>query len=326
MRKNIFVAMMFLVVFMATQAMAVTFPTLDEHTLVSSDGNGIVTVKANGESGWSLVQYCQDNMRAGCGNNAVIKPLEDSAGTMKFQLDDYGMKYGQVAFNFMKDGAWLAIPDCRVKTANQVSMGMSYKVSDIPNSGGAHFVYTGSGGTVWSPVDSSEWCEGKVAKVAPRAKITHAYVSNAPRATAGVGVNNNSPASQAVGAINKNSSGNTAGDEVVGSPMNVVVKVGTCGGKKLKKGETCQSGHVVNVYAVKHGDTNVSMKGHVVKNNTFKEKAFIYNAPVYNYHGGKSGYTDCNKCHNPADWKNHQQDIEARSLFFKMMTSSSKKK
>ncbi|KKR22092.1 MAG: hypothetical protein UT50_C0001G0004 [Candidatus Moranbacteria bacterium GW2011_GWA2_39_41] len=170
-----------LVMFGFSQAMAETFPTADSHTLVSADQGGAVTVKAVGESSWVLVQYCQDNMRAGCANNIVIKPSEDSGGTMKFQLDNEGVADGQVAFNFRKTSLpgnpWLAIPDCRVKTTGLAGMGMSYHTPDIAESGGAHFVFTGTQIKIWSPVPSGEWCDEQRIARAPIAQvIPRAYV------------------------------------------------------------------------------------------------------------------------------------------------------
>jgi hypothetical protein len=321
MKKNTIMIVMLLVAMFATQAMAVTFPVAKD-ALVVSNGEGVVTVNAPGESGWILVQYCQDNLRAGAPNNLVIKPSQDSNGTMVFQLDKSGVGDGQVAFNFKKDGHWLHLPDCRVKTGSNVGLGNSYRSPDIEESGGAMFVYTGSGIAIQYPIDVS-YC-GAAAKA--KSAKTNATASKAVVVPGGVGVVSNSTASQAVGAVNKSSAANTAGDEVVGSPMNVVVKVGTCGGKKLKKGETCQNGHTVNVYAVKHGDTNVSQKGHVNKNISSKDKVFIYNGPVYNIHGGKYGESDCTSCHNQTFWNNHNKDKAAQEKFFKQMSSSMSEK
>lgn len=321
MKTKILMALGF-VLSMVVASFGATFPTADNHTLVSSVGNGVVTVKAAGETGWEMILYCQDNLRSGCGNKFGVKPFEVSGEVAKYQIPEDAVKDGQIAFNFKKAGLWLAIPDCRVKTTNKVAMGMSFYTPEIVESGGAHFVYTGGGIQPWSPIDSGNWCDERAAKVAPAPNTTKPLP-----VSGGVGVVSNSNAAQAVGAVNKNSAANTAGDEVVGSPMNVVVKIGTCGGKKLKKGESCdKNGHVVNVYAVKHGDTNVSQKGHVVKNNTFKGKAYIYNAPVYNYHGGKSGYTDCSSCHNNQEWQKHEADRKAKDLFFRHMTTSKKGK
>jgi hypothetical protein len=165
MKKNIFFVTMLLVTFIVTQAMAITFPTADDNTVVSSTGNGVIVVKAKGESDWRLIQYCQDNLRGGCGNNVVVKPFEVNGDTMKFQLDNGGVEDGQVAFNFKRNDAWLHIPDCRVKTGNNVGMGMSYRAADISESGGAHFVYVGSGISVWSPVSAGA-CGDNYAKAA----------------------------------------------------------------------------------------------------------------------------------------------------------------
>ena len=160
-----------------------TFPTAENHTLVSADANGLVTVKVAGETeGWYLVQYCQDNLRAGCGNKLAIQPSSVNASSMTFQLDMGGVRDGQVAFNFRRncDKRWLAIPDCRVKTGASMAMGMSYFTKEIEESGGAHFVYTGSGIQPWSPIDASKWCDESVRREVPR-PIVVAAPQLAPR-------------------------------------------------------------------------------------------------------------------------------------------------
>lgn len=175
-----------------------TFPTADDHTLVSADSNGLVTVKVTGETeGWYLVQYCQDNLRAGCGNKIAIQPSSVTATSMTFQLDMGGVRDGQVAFNFRRncDKKWLAIPDCRVKTGNDMGMGMSFYTQDIEESGGAHFVYTGSGIQPWSPIDASKWCDEGVARVAFR---PIAGVGGAPAAKMGRGGGGNEQGAMAV--------------------------------------------------------------------------------------------------------------------------------
>ncbi|MFA5993535.1 MAG: hypothetical protein WC823_01095 [Parcubacteria group bacterium] len=156
--KKISLLIIFGVMLCMTQtAGAATFPVVKEAT-VTADSNGNITVNAPGESGWVLKQYCQDNLRAGCGNDQTIRPTEDAGGVMRFHLDEGGVASGQVAFNFRNtklQNKWLAIPDCRVKPMGLVAMGDSKYTSTIPESGGALFVYTGSGREVEFPIDLS---------------------------------------------------------------------------------------------------------------------------------------------------------------------------
>lgn len=181
--KKLIVGLCLAVMMTAAPVFGVTFPTLDDQTLVSSDGNGIINVKVNGESGWEMILYCQDNLRAGCGNKFGIQPFEQSAGIMKYQIPQDAIADGQVAFNFKKSGAWLYIPDCRVKTGGQVGMGMSFYTKTIDESGGAHFVYTGGGTKVWSPVSAGACGSAKVASAAPFVKKESATIT-APAAPA----------------------------------------------------------------------------------------------------------------------------------------------
>ena len=177
MRKHIWIMMLAFICLVAP-AFGATFPTLDPHTLVYSEGNGVIVVRA-GDCGWMMKLYCQDNLRAGAGNIITIRPFEEGNGVMKFQIPPNASADGAVAFNFKKGDLWLGIPDCRVKTAGQVKMGMSYYTKDIAESGGAHFVYTGSGIQPWSFVASGEWCDEGYAQPrynpapAPAKKVTH---------------------------------------------------------------------------------------------------------------------------------------------------------
>ncbi len=260
------------------------FPSADSHTLVSIEQNGVVTVKAKGESSWIIKQYNQDNMRAGAPNLITIKSFEDAGGTMKFQLDMAGVREdGMIAFNFRKtslpSNPWLAIPDCRVKTAGLAGMGMSYKSSDIPESGGAHFVFTGTPIPTQYPVDSSQWCD-------ERAHVVIAPASSATKTVSAEKVSD--------GAM---------GQSVVKSPDSQNTQTKQVGGiVKVKGNNNTVTTHTKQYKAV------TSNKGATVKikgngNNTVH--ACTYNINLINVGDGNAvpSAQNCGKCHNDAIWK-----------------------
>ncbi len=158
-----------------SQAGAEVFLTPDSHTLVDAGNpNGIVTVKVTGGNDWFVRQFCQDKLRAGCGNTIEINPFKVDGNLLYFQLDMAGVKDGQDAFHVRRssDKKNLLIPDCRVKTGPGVGMTMSYYTADIPDSGGAHFVYTGSGAPILNtPIDASHWCDEQT-RVSVSQKVT----------------------------------------------------------------------------------------------------------------------------------------------------------
>ena len=336
-------AMMIVVLAMAVAPVfGATFPTIDPQTLVSSpDADGIITVKAIGETGWKLRQFCQDNMRAGCGNDVMISPLEDSKGIMKFKLEDYGIKYGQVAFNFMKDGLWLHIPDCNVKTGKNVSMGMSYYTKEIPYSGGAHFVYTGSGSPVWSPVDSLQWCGERLPKTSTSTSKTSTGTSAS--STSGgsdqgaVAVATNQSASAAhnsAAATNQSAAANNSSQANATSFLSIN-QVGAKDGKGKKgKGNTAiiyapHASQKVNNYNIKGNSADVKVynnkgKGGKGKGGGGVKNVFTYVGTSYQtIHIGVPGAETydihaCSKCHSDGA----KDDAKARRYVLSAMSSA----
>jgi len=278
------VMMLVVTLFVATQATAVTFPTADKHTLVSShdvDGKGVIKVKACGEKDWVLVQYCQDNMRAGAPYNVIVKPFKVDGDMMWFQLDMDGVKDGQVAFNFrntsLSGNPWLNIPDCHVKTDGTVVIGDSRPAQDIPESGGAMFVYIGSGIQVQYPIDSSQWCDEGVMKVV--APVKGAECAPVP-AKAGEGITQTK------------------------SPDAVAVHDKQVGGVVAVKGNNNKT--VTNTKQYKAVVTN---KGATVKfkGNNNNVRACTYNINLINVgDGGPAVSKNCGECHDETFWKGFQ--------------------
>lgn len=337
MKKQIFFTTMLLVTFFVTQALAITFPTPDPDTQVSSPGDGVVVVKANGNSGWVMTQFCQDNLRAGCGNNVIVKPSELSGdgNTMTFKIDKAGISDGQVAFNFRdSSGKWLLIPDCRVKTGSNIGLGMSFQTADIAESGGAHFVYTGSGIPVWHPVKAGACNDDKAAAARTAAvaaeKAATAVNNGADQGAVAVATNQSAAAAHnSAAATNQSAAANNSSQANATSFLNIN-QVNDGKGKGKKGGNTAiiyapnakqdvQNNNIkgnsadVKVYLNKSGKGN----GNGIKN------VITYVGPSFQtIHIGVKGVgseTDvysCSKCHSDVA----KDDARMKALVFKSMS------
>ena len=313
------------VLMMVVASFAATFPTADNHTLVASSGNGVVNVKATGETGWRMILYCQDNLRSGCGNNYAVKASQDVNGNMTFQIPADSIADGQIAFNFKKGDLWLLIPDCRVKTANQVRMGMSFKSNEIAESGGAHFVYTGGGILPWSPVDSGSWCDEKTststAKVVTGVNRTgggndQGAVANASEQSAAAAHNSAAATNQSAAATNSSVANATS-----------LINVNQVAGKGKKGGKNTAIVYAPNA---KQNTDNRSFRGNSADVKVYANKGgkggvknvITYVAPSYQtIHFGVAGAETydpyaCAKCHS----ESAKEDARMKALVFKAMS------
>ncbi len=166
--KSLSMIALFALTLISSAALAVPFPTLHK-MVVTSEGHGDVTIlvdKTNCSSPIDrlvLQQYCPDRLRSTAQRIITVMPFEVTDGTnsavLKFKLDEFGLQNGATCLNFTKEensSAWLGVPDCKIRTAGKIKMGMSFKTSSIANSGGAMFVYTGTGDSPESPIDNSD--------------------------------------------------------------------------------------------------------------------------------------------------------------------------
>jgi len=338
MKKQIFFTTMLLVAIFASQAFAVNFLSPDPDTQVSSSGGGIVVVKAVGSKGaWRMVQFCQDNLRAGCGNNVIVKPSEISGdeSTMKFKIDKEGTDNGQVAFNFIDaDGKWLLIPDCRVKTGNNIGLGMSFKTADIAESGGAHFVYTGSGIPVWHPVKAGACNDDKAAAARTAAvaaeKAATAGNNGADQGAVAVATNQSAAAAHnSAAATNQSAAANNSSQANATSFLNIN-QVNDGKGKGKKGGNTA----IIYAPNARQDVQNNNIKGNsadvkIYSNKSGKGKgsgtinAITYVGPSFQtIHIGVKGAgseTDiysCSKCHSDVA----KDDARMKALIFKSMS------
>jgi hypothetical protein len=284
MKKLILTVVLMLV---ALPVWGATFPTADNHTLVSADASGLVTVQVTGETdGWYLVQYCQDDLAAGCGNKFSVQPNSVTSTSMTFQLDMSAVKDGAVAYNFRRkcDDKWLAIPDCRVKAGSNIGMGMSYFSKDREESGGAHFVYKASGIQPWSPIDASKWCDESAAINKGNAVVQKSNNWGSTVRSGGsdnsIGhMNNNresAVAKEGAVAVNKSTDVAAAGTKIVQKPK-IVIK-----GKGHKVG---------NISQVTQATGSIVIKGH---GNNVRINFGTDGQPVYDH--------TCNACHNNGAW------------------------
>lgn len=331
MKKAIMLAM-WCVLMMVSTSFAKNFSTVDNHTLVSSNGNGMVDVKAVGETGWTMIIYCQDNMRSGCGYKFAIEALIDANGVMVFQIPADAIVDGQVAFNFKKDGLWLAIPDCRVKTANKVAMGMSFYSSNIAESGGAHFVYTGGGIQPWSFVASGEWCDGNTgSKYSVSAKPTHVASSGPSNQSVTANATDQAAAAAAL------NSAAAAKDSAVANATSFM-SINQVNGGKGKKGGKGSGTAIIYAPNASQKVDNRSFRGNSVdlkiyNNSKGKDgkgkgggikNVITYVGPSYQtIHFGVSGAESydvyaCTKCHSPSA----KDDERARKMVLTQMSSA----
>lgn len=314
-----------------------TFPTADNNTLVSADANGIVTVNVANED-WYLVQFCQDNLRAGCGNKIAIQPSSVTATSMTFQLDMGGVKDGQVAYNFRRkcDNKWLAIPDCRVKTGSNTGMGMSFYTKDIEESGGAHFVYTGSGIQPWSPIDASKWCDEGSARQAYLPTVVRP-TNTTPEKTSGgkngsdqgaVAVANNQSAAAAHNSAAATTQSAAATNSSTANTTSLI-NVNQVGGKGKKGGKNVAVVYAPN--AVQKVQNN-NIRGNSADVKVYANKSgkggvknvITYVGPSYQtIHIGVAGAENydphaCVKCHSPSA----KDDERARKMVLTQMSTA----
>ena len=229
-----------------------------------------------------MIVFCQDNLRAGCGNKFSVKVSEKVGDVTRYKIPDDSIKDGQVAFNFKKDGLWLAIPDCRVKTAGKVGMGMSYPSNDIPESGGAHFVYTGGGMSVWSPVSANGCNEAKAsvaretAEKEPAEKSTN---NGADQGAVAVATNQSAAAAHnSAAATNQSAAANNSSQANATSFLNIN-QVNDGKGKGKKKG-----GNVAIIYAP---NAKQDVQNNNIRGNSADIKVYLNKSGK----GGKDGST-----------------------------------
>ncbi|MEI7891118.1 MAG: hypothetical protein WCI36_04060 [bacterium] len=336
MKKIISLVLGCVLMMVAAASFAATFPTRDNNTVVSSDTYGVVQVKAAGEGDWQMILFCQDNLRAGCGNKFGVDPFEKNGDVSRYRIPKDAILDGQIAFNFKKGGLWLAIPDCRVKTAGHVEIGMSYFTADIAESGGAHFVYTGGGMATWSPI-SANGCDDSRAVAARKhatEKVAAEKAANNGSDQGAVATNQSAAAAHnSAAATNQSAAANNSSQANATSFLNIN-QVNDFGKGKGKK----KSGNTAIIYApnARQDVQNNNIRGNSADVKVYLNKVkhgkggsgnvnvITYVAPTFqSIHIGVKGAENydvhaCTKCHHASA----ADDERARKMVLSQMSSA----